>query len=120
LDLAAQDLTRALQAVHKSGNLLALLPSVAGIALLRACQIDPWDLEEAARIAELAALCAQSPLFANARFYQDVIGQRVAAATAHLSPEAAAAAQARGRARDLNAAVAEWLAERAEAGDLEA
>jgi hypothetical protein len=47
----------------------------------------------------------------NWRFWQDVVGKRVAAAAAMLPPQVLAAAQERGRAKDLWAAAEELLAE---------
>lgn len=48
---------------------------------------------------------------ANSRFWEDVVGKHIAAAAATLPPEVTAAAQERGRARDLWATVEELLTE---------
>ena len=48
---------------------------------------------------------------AKSRSFEDVAGQHIAAAAATLPPEVVTAAQERGRARDLEATVAELLAE---------
>ena len=46
---------------------------------------------------------------ANSRWIEDVSGRRIAAVTATLPPDVVAAAQERGRARDLDPIVAELL-----------
>ncbi len=76
-----------------------------GIALLLA------DLGKKERALELYALASRYPLVANSRWFEDVAGRRIAAVAATLPPEVVAAAQERGRARDLEATVAELLAE---------
>jgi len=48
---------------------------------------------------------------ANSRWFDDVVGKQIATVAASLPPAAAAAAQERGRSRDLWATVAELLAE---------
>jgi hypothetical protein len=48
---------------------------------------------------------------ANSRWFEDVAGRHIAAAAAPLPPDVVAAAQERGRARDLDATVAELLVE---------
>jgi hypothetical protein len=48
---------------------------------------------------------------ANSRWFEDVAGKHIAAVAATLSPEVVAVARERGRARDLEATVAELLAE---------
>jgi hypothetical protein len=48
---------------------------------------------------------------ANSRWFEDLAGNEMAAAAAQLPPDVAAAAQERGRARDLWETVAELLAE---------
>jgi len=48
---------------------------------------------------------------ANSCWFEDVAGKHVAAVAATLPPDAVAAAQERGRARDLDATVAGLLAE---------
>ena len=60
---------------------------------------------------ELYALASQHPHIAASRWWQDVVGQHVADAAAALPAEVVAAAQERGRARDLQATLAELLAE---------
>jgi hypothetical protein len=48
---------------------------------------------------------------ANSRWFEDVAGKHIAAVAATLPPEVVAVARERGRARDLEATVAELLAE---------
>jgi hypothetical protein len=69
------------------------------------------DLGEAARAVELYALALCSPHVANSRWYEDVVGVHISAAAETLPPEEVAAAEARGRARDLAATARELLAE---------
>jgi hypothetical protein len=47
----------------------------------------------------------------DSRFWEDVTGRHIAAAAVTLPPDVVAAAQARGRVRDLHGTVAELLAE---------
>jgi hypothetical protein len=60
---------------------------------------------------ELYALASRYPLVANSRWFEDVAGRHIAAVAASLPPDVVAAAQARGRARDLEATVTELLVE---------
>jgi tetratricopeptide (TPR) repeat protein len=63
------------------------------------------------RAVEVYALALRYPHIARSRWFQDVFGPPIAAAAASLPPEIVRAAQARGRARDLEATVRELLAE---------
>jgi hypothetical protein len=76
-----------------------------GVARLRA------DQGEAEQAVELYALASRHPAVANGRWFQDVFGERIAAVAATLPPEVVAAAEERGRARDLDATIAELLVE---------
>jgi predicted ATPase len=60
---------------------------------------------------EVYALASRYPLVANSRWFEDVFGAEIAAAAAVLPPDLVAAAQERGRARDLDATIAELIAE---------
>ena len=60
---------------------------------------------------ELYALASRYPFVANSRWFEDVAGRHIAAVAATLPPDVVAATQARGRARDLEATVAELLVE---------
>jgi len=81
-----------------------IITALPAIALLLA------DRGEVERAVELYALASRYPRVANSRWFEDVAGNHIAAA-ATLPPKVVAAAQARGRARDLDATVAELLAE---------
>jgi tetratricopeptide (TPR) repeat protein len=84
------------------GMLLDVLPA---IALLLA------DRGEAERAVELYALASRYSYVSNAQWFEDIAGKEIAAVAATLKPDVVAAAQARGRARDLDATVKELLAE---------
>ena len=58
---------------------------------------------------ELYALASRYPYVANSRWFEDIAGRHIAAVAATLPPDAVAAAQERGKARDLEATVAELL-----------
>jgi len=66
---------------------------------------------QAQRAVEVYALASQHPQIAASRWWEDVAGRHVAAAARTLPPEVAAVAQARGRARDVQATLDELLAE---------
>ena len=63
------------------------------------------------RAIELYALASQSPFVANSRWFHDVAGRHITAASQSLRPDVVAAAQQRGRARDLWDTAKELLAE---------
>ena len=84
--------------------LLPLWASPPAIALLLA------DQGEVERAVELYALASRFSLV-QSRWFEDVFGGHIAAAAATLPPDVIAAAQERGRARDLEATVAELLVE---------
>jgi tetratricopeptide (TPR) repeat protein len=63
------------------------------------------------RAIEIYALASRYPLIAKSKWCQDVIEAPLNTMTASLSPEAIAAAQERGRERDMEAAVQELLNE---------
>jgi hypothetical protein len=87
----------------QAGKLLA--DTLAPIALLLA------DRGEAGRALELYALASRHAHVACSRWFEDMFGRHIAAATAALPPDAVVAAQERGRAGDLYATAAELLAE---------
>jgi len=66
---------------------------------------------EAERAIELYALATRYPYVANSRWFDDVAGRQIATTAAQLSPDVIAAAQDRGRARDLDETVQELLLE---------
>jgi hypothetical protein len=67
------------------------------------------DGGEAERAVEIYALASRYGFVANSRLWEDIAGRHIAALAAALPPDVAAAAQARGRARDLEATVKELL-----------
>jgi tetratricopeptide (TPR) repeat protein len=105
LDQAQAHLYEALQTardIQAAHPLLLVLPAMA---LLLA------DRGEVARAVELYALASRYPHVANSRWFEDVAGKHIAAVAATLPPDVVAAAQERGRARDLWATAEELLAE---------
>jgi predicted ATPase/DNA-binding SARP family transcriptional activator len=102
---ARRYLIEALQGAAEAGTLAPAVFSIALVALLLANQ------GEAERAVELYALASRHPYVGNSRYQEDTVGRHIAAAAATLPPEVAAGAQARGRARDLEATVAELLVE---------
>jgi tetratricopeptide (TPR) repeat protein len=109
--LAWQHLREALRTAAEIDSRPPILTSLAGLAVLLA------EGGKAERAIELYALATRYPNMAASRYYEDTSGQYVAAATATLPPESVAAAQERGRARDLWATMEELLAELEEPKD---
>ena len=60
---------------------------------------------------EIFALASRYLFIVNSRWFEDVVGRRITIASASLPSDMVAAAQERGRARDLDETVAELLAE---------
>jgi hypothetical protein len=84
---------------------LPLMTALTGVALLLADQGDKeWAVE-------LYALALQNGHVANSRWFEDVAGRHITAVAGTLPPEVVAAAEERGRARDLWATAAELLVE---------
>jgi len=69
------------------------------------------DQGEKERAVELYALASRYPFVTNNRLFEDFAGKHITIVAATLPPDVVAAAQARGRARDLEATVAELLVE---------
>jgi len=65
------------------------------------------ELGHTEQAVEVYALASRHPLVSASRWFDEVVGRRTATVTAGLPPEVVAAAQARGRARDLQTTVAE-------------
>jgi predicted ATPase/DNA-binding SARP family transcriptional activator len=108
LPLARQHLGEALRVaapVHDYETFMFGIIVVSATALLLA---DEGQLE---RAVELYATASRYPLVVHSRLVEDLAGRQMAAVAAQLPPDAAAAALARGRARDLAAAMAGLLAE---------
>jgi predicted ATPase len=104
-DRAREDLRKALRLAVEGKGFFALTFAFPAMGLLLA------DEGEVERAVELYALASQCPFVANSRWFEDVAGRHVAAAAASLPPEAVAAAQERGRARDPWATAQELLVE---------
>jgi tetratricopeptide (TPR) repeat protein len=101
-------LVRTLQMAIETGDILPLVFTLPAVALFFADQGQP---EQAV---EIYTLVSPRPVIANSRFFEDIASRRLAAIAATLPPEVAAAAQARGQARDLWAAAKELLEELSE------
>ena len=92
---AARHLHEALRIAIEIRGFGPLIRALPGIALLLA------DEGQTERAVELYALAFRYPYVANSRWFEDVIGKHIAALAATLPPDVVAAAQERGRARDL-------------------
>jgi tetratricopeptide (TPR) repeat protein len=101
---ARQYLSEALRMATGTGEYWPPVYVLPALALLL---VDQGEVE---RAVELYALASRYPLVANSRWFEDIAGRHIAAA-AQLPPDVVAAAQERGRARDLWATVEELLAE---------
>jgi predicted ATPase/DNA-binding SARP family transcriptional activator len=105
---ARQHLSEALRVaapVHDYETFVFQMIVVSAMALLLA------DEGQDERAVELYAAAAHCPLVARSRLMEDLAGRHMAAVVAQLPAETAATAQARGRARDPEAVVADLLAE---------
>jgi predicted ATPase len=100
------------QTLHEALRLEVVIggfePSVIALAAAALFLIEQGQPE---RAVELGAMASRYPLVSGSCLCQDVFGRHIAAAAAGLPPESVAAAQARGRARDLRATAAELLTE---------
>jgi predicted ATPase len=105
LSQARQHICEALRIASEIRSFAASMSVIRAMALLLAAR---GDSEQAV---ELYALVARYPTVSNSRLSEDVVGKHISAVAAGLPPEAVAAAQERGRVRDLEATVAELLAE---------
>jgi predicted ATPase len=105
LPQARQHLYEALHLATELGSCVPLMHGLPAAALLLA------DEGQNERAVEVYALASRYPCVANSQWYEDVAGQHIAAIAATLPPDVVAAAQERGRARDLDTTVAELLAE---------
>jgi hypothetical protein len=107
---AQQYLCEALRIGSEGHTLVSCLNGLLAFSLLlaRASEVAPGERE---RAVELYALASRYPHVANSRWFEDVAGRHLAAASAQLPPDVVAAAEERGRARDLWATAEELLAE---------
>jgi len=69
------------------------------------------DMGQAERAVEVYALASRYGFVANSKLWEDIAGREISALAATLPPDVVAAAQERGRARDLQATVEELLDE---------
>jgi tetratricopeptide (TPR) repeat protein len=102
---AQEYLSRALRMASETENFMAVVHALSGIALLLA------DRGEVERAIEIYALASRHPFVANSRWFEDVVGKQIAAGSTSVSPEVVAAAQERGRGKDLDVTVKGLLAE---------
>ncbi len=105
LSQAKQHICEALRIGSEIRGFTPSMSAIRAIALLLTNQGDPE------RVVELYALASRYPAASNSRLSEDIVGKHISAVAAGLPPEVVAAAQERGRARDLEATVAELLAE---------
>ncbi len=106
LDQLAQARRYLFEALEGSAEAGTLAPAIFSIALLALLLARQGEVE---RAVELYALASRYPYVGNSRYWEDVVGRHIATAAATLPPEVAAAAQERGKERDLNATVAELM-----------
>jgi predicted ATPase len=102
---ARQHIYEALQTAADIRSFMTSLTVLLQVVLLLIVQ------GEKDRAVELYALLSRYPAVTNSRASEDLVGRLVAAIADSLPPEVVTAAQERGRARDLEATVAELLAE---------
>jgi len=100
---ARQHLAAALGWARQAQQFMELMVALVGIILLLA------DDGENERAVELYALASRYPFVGHSRWLQGVAAESLAATAAAVPSELVAAAQDRGRARDLDATVAELL-----------
>jgi DNA-binding SARP family transcriptional activator/predicted ATPase len=98
-------LCHAIENAHECGIVLPLLWALPAAALLLAGQ------GENERAVELYALASRYPLVAQSRWFADVVGNTLTEVAAALPAERVAVLEERGRARDLEATIAELLSE---------
>jgi predicted ATPase len=99
------------EALQTGVELHAFFPLIYGLPLVALLLADKSACSTLGveRAVEVYALASRYGHVANSRWFEDVAGKRIAAAAATLPPEVVAAAQARGRARDLWATAEELL-----------
>jgi tetratricopeptide (TPR) repeat protein len=93
--LAQERLHQALRFAAETKAVLSLLYALPAAALLLAGE------GQVERAVELYALASRYPFVAHSRWFEDVAGKHIALAASALPPDVVAAAQERGRARDL-------------------
>jgi predicted ATPase/DNA-binding SARP family transcriptional activator len=95
-----------LEVLHVATEIGAQSPAITAVGHMAALLAS--DGEGKCAI-ELYALASRYPVVGNSRFWEDIVGNTIAATAADLPPEVVAEAQDRGSARDLNATVVELL-----------
>jgi hypothetical protein len=101
------------EALHTAAEIGAFLPLIHALPAIALLWADRGEVE---RAVELYALASRYPFVANSCWFADVAGKHIAAVADTLPPEVVAAAQERGRARDLWETAEELLAEWGEHG----
>jgi DNA-binding SARP family transcriptional activator len=96
------------EALQIAAELEVFLPIVFALPAVALLWADRGEPEQAV---ELYGLASRYPFVANSRWFEDIAGREIAAAASTLPPEVVAAAEERGRARDLWATVEELLVE---------
>jgi len=102
---AQQTLRQALEVAIKVGHALSQIESLPLVAMVLV------DRGEKERAIEIFGLAQCYPAVANSRYWDDIAGRHIASLAATMPPEVVAAAQERGRARDLDTTIAELLQE---------
>ncbi len=106
LSAARQHLREAISMAAETESFAAIIGALPMIPPLLA------DQGQGERAVELYALVlSQIPIVPHSRWFEDIAGRHIAAVAGGLPPDVVAAAQARGRARDLWATVAELVDE---------
>ena len=96
------------QALHAAGEIGAFRPAIMALPALAMLLADHGEPE---RAVELYALAFRYPVVSNSRWFEDVSGKHIAAVAATLPAQLVAAAQERGRDRDLQTTIAQLLNE---------
>jgi predicted ATPase/DNA-binding SARP family transcriptional activator len=107
---AGEHFCQALQIAIEIQSFSGLLFALGGVVLLIADAGRSAQSQEE-RAVELYALASRHAAVANSRWFEDVVGRHVSDVAAALPPDVVAAAEERGRARDLDTTMAELLAE---------
>jgi len=96
------------EALRTAAEIRAFTPLMIALPVMALFLADQGEKE---RAVELYALASRYPFVGNSRWFEDIAGRHIATVAATLPPDVVEAAQERGRARDLNATVAELVVE---------
>ena len=99
------------QALQTCVEMRAFLPLMHLMPIIPVVLVEDEDDRLKERAIELYELAKSIPFVANSRLFEDIAGRHIRNAAANMPPEVVAAAQERGRALDLDAAVRELLEE---------